>query len=317
MSQERVDVIVNSPLDSDFLTDSKKLTPIIFSHGLTANKSMHTHICKELASYGCIVYALDHTDSSCSYILDIRSKMNDLLSKASDGQAHESPFTHPYHKKYSKDLYYVKHDEKIHKQTAEEYRMHSLDQRMKDIEVLYEYIKNNEEHVDIQKLTVAGHSMGGITALDAAYRFPFIKYCISLDPFFCPRWQLIQSSNQYCINQPFVIINTERFHTGHPLITYDSLSAMAKFASDSLKKQSQENKIGDNNVLFLKNTDHYSQVDVALNDGISLKLIGEIPFSSNTYKSLKENNLIMVAFLNKHKLLPVLCDLTVEAVHNK
>ena len=39
---------------------------MIFSHGTRSNWFTNSNNCVELASNGCIVYAIDHTDLSCS-----------------------------------------------------------------------------------------------------------------------------------------------------------------------------------------------------------------------------------------------------------
>ena len=42
--------------------------------------------------------------------------------------------------------------------------------------------------MDLSKLTMMGHSFGGMTALEASRKFPEeIKYCVSLDPYFMHR----------------------------------------------------------------------------------------------------------------------------------
>ena len=42
------------------------------------------------------------------------------------------------------------------------------------MEVLIEFVKQEAEHypIDLNKLVVTGHSLGGITAIDTAYNFP-------------------------------------------------------------------------------------------------------------------------------------------------
>ena len=46
---------------------NKRIIPIIFSHGLTACRAFYSSLCIELASFGFIVFVLDHHDGSCSY----------------------------------------------------------------------------------------------------------------------------------------------------------------------------------------------------------------------------------------------------------
>lgn len=191
-SQLRSDVILNADLHSDFKSNLKKLTPIIFSHGLRGDKSSYSHLCKELVSYGCIVYALDHTDATCSHVIDIRDK-------------------HP------KDLYYEVYNEKKHKVPMYEFQRPHLDIRIEDIKSLIHHIKANEVPkigaIDMSKLVMAGHSMGGITAIDACNQIKEFKCCITLDPFFGPRFDKMEGSDDFIVTQPLCIINTELFHT--------------------------------------------------------------------------------------------------------
>lgn len=43
------------------------LIPVIFSHGLSSNRTMHSGTCRDLASHGYMVFALDHMDKTSSY----------------------------------------------------------------------------------------------------------------------------------------------------------------------------------------------------------------------------------------------------------
>ena len=63
-----IDVHQKKQIAPDF--EGKKLIPIIFSHGLTASRALYTAYCREFASNGYIVFALDHHDGSCHYTLD-------------------------------------------------------------------------------------------------------------------------------------------------------------------------------------------------------------------------------------------------------
>ena len=45
----------------------KLLVPIIFSHGLSSNRTMHSVVCRDLASQGFIVFAPDHMDLTSSF----------------------------------------------------------------------------------------------------------------------------------------------------------------------------------------------------------------------------------------------------------
>jgi alpha-beta hydrolase superfamily lysophospholipase len=49
----------------------------------------------------------------------------------------------------------------------------------------------------MSKLTFCGHSMGGITSLEACHRIDKFKICIALDPFFKPRWEQIEVNSDF------------------------------------------------------------------------------------------------------------------------
>lgn len=72
-----LDCIANEDMSKDFTTQGcdatrghpkKKLIPLIFCHGISSNRTMHSGLCKDMASHGYIVFALDHEDESCTYV---------------------------------------------------------------------------------------------------------------------------------------------------------------------------------------------------------------------------------------------------------
>jgi predicted dienelactone hydrolase len=58
--------VENSKL-SENSSQSNQLIPVIFSHGLSSNRTMHSGTCRDMASFGYIVFALDHMDLTSSY----------------------------------------------------------------------------------------------------------------------------------------------------------------------------------------------------------------------------------------------------------
>lgn len=62
----------NIGLATEFEQGTSKLSPIIFSHGLTSNRCLHNVTGCELASFGHIVFVIDHCDGSGSYTEDVR-----------------------------------------------------------------------------------------------------------------------------------------------------------------------------------------------------------------------------------------------------
>lgn len=63
-----MDIVFNGELDGDFY--ERPLTPIIYCHGLCSNRTMHSGTARDFASHGYIVFAMDHKDSTSSYVDD-------------------------------------------------------------------------------------------------------------------------------------------------------------------------------------------------------------------------------------------------------
>ena len=293
----RIQVIHNYPLHKDFAEGDKKLTPIIFSHGLIVNRTNHSSICRELASHGCIVYALDHTDGSSSFFLDTTT---------------DQP----------KEVYYTEYNPKIHGNSQNDYRRKQMSIRLDDIEQLLKHIKENEmknvKCIDLSRLTSWGHSMGGMTSIEMCYKFNGdFKYWISMDPFYRWRLEQIEKQSHYVIKQPLLILNTEHFHTNRKqryLEDFDSWAINCKFFNDWEKAQGVKKNHRNYN-LVLKNTYHLNQYDMGCHDGRLLWLFEQGTFSWDGLMKLKENNKILLAFLSENKLLPIPFKMKIEDVH--
>ena len=79
--QSSVPVVRDGPLAEAFRDGTKLLQPLVFSHGLTSHKMNYSGLCREFASYGFLVIALNHNDHSCEFttgkeVKDIDAKGN-------------------------------------------------------------------------------------------------------------------------------------------------------------------------------------------------------------------------------------------------
>lgn len=63
----RIPVLRDGALAEEFRDGTKLLQPLLFSHGLSTHKMNYSGICRELASYGFLVIALNHNDRSCLF----------------------------------------------------------------------------------------------------------------------------------------------------------------------------------------------------------------------------------------------------------
>ena len=63
----KIPVLRDGDLAKEFRDGTKLLQPLLFSHGLTTHRMNYSGICRELASYGFLVIALNHNDRSCLF----------------------------------------------------------------------------------------------------------------------------------------------------------------------------------------------------------------------------------------------------------
>jgi hypothetical protein len=179
MFRLNVPVMVGSQLSSEYRSGDKKLPFVIFSHGLMANAMMYTIICKELASWGLAVFALDHLDQSCGYTM------------------HQDFSTSKYHKVEVKfDTRYKFGDQKKREEQLgirtdeisaliEQLRLPSRGKLFN----LIEYEASEAVELDFDNIVVCGHSFGGITAMSYALETKLqdtAKVVIGLDAWWLP-----------------------------------------------------------------------------------------------------------------------------------
>ena len=123
----KIEAIPNKELHPDFSTGGKKLTPVIYCHGLSSIRHKSSSIVNNLASYGCIVYCLDFTDGTCAAYQD-HTTVPPTLVVYSD---------------YDKDKSDI---------SAEKFRRNQIDHRMKDIGFLLQHIKEEAKSDTFHKL---------------------------------------------------------------------------------------------------------------------------------------------------------------------
>ena len=279
----RLRAIDDERIHEDFLKGKKKLTPVIFSHGLRSNRAGYVSIASYLASYGCIVYCMTHSDMSAMYYQDMT----------------KSP---------PEDVFYKEYDPEVQKETQEEFRQKQLEIRIKDVSQTLEFIKEQElnkiKSIDMSKLVALGHSMGGITALEMAYQLDEeFKICAALDPWYFPKSDIVFNDENYGLKQPLCLILSDTFHKHFRNSTYDYLVANNKFFENSIAKSNDDKSYN----LIVKNSVHKNQQDIPLYYNMMYKLIGEMPMGQDHEAKYIENIELICAFLDEHEFLPAKC----------
>jgi hypothetical protein len=61
----KIPIMRDGPLATEFQNGKRMLQPMIFSHGMIVHNLAYTGLCREFASYGFLVIALNHNDGSC------------------------------------------------------------------------------------------------------------------------------------------------------------------------------------------------------------------------------------------------------------
>ena len=69
-----MDIVDQGSLSRDFKIDGRSLIPIVMSHNLSGSSTSISIMCRDLASHGYIVFAIDHHDGSCCYTEDAKGK---------------------------------------------------------------------------------------------------------------------------------------------------------------------------------------------------------------------------------------------------
>ena len=136
---------------------SKPVPVVIFSHGFNGSGTQSTFLMKALAAHGYLVLAPDHGDSS----------------KEADGGSWkpETAFRYP-----------------------EQWLPSTYRDRADDIAALVEFLRIDpvwKDRVDLSRLALAGHSLGGYTVLGLGgawpeWKLPEVKAVLALSPYCAP-----------------------------------------------------------------------------------------------------------------------------------
>ena len=135
-----VKVAANARVAKEFSSENK-LPVVVFSHGYTMSSRHYSLICREIASYGCCVIALDHHDGSCGYTVNQKTKEQVLFD--TEIESHEKP----------KWLKKVTH------------RVGEVEAIIDDLDRVGELVFADSGRLDKERVGVVGHSFGGVTTV--------------------------------------------------------------------------------------------------------------------------------------------------------
>ncbi|CAH0564022.1 unnamed protein product [Brassicogethes aeneus] len=263
----------------------KKLRPIIISHGLGAHRNFYSNLCCELASRGFLIVALEHRDNSAGNTYYYSSKIN--AGKDVKTLIDHKPI--PLGKNH-----YRKRNEQVHKRAKECSRALDVLISLHAGEKLYNVLDDTLLHkniafsldlfgdkLDLNSVTMMGHSFGGASALLALSQRKELRQGILLDP-----WMFsIKDENLYeKIEQPLRFLNTQTFHLK------SNVNIMEKF----LDREHRD-------MCTILHTTHEHQTDTPLLIGSWLNWFMK---KLNPEVALKINTALVVKFLHEQVEYP-------------
>lgn len=185
---------------------------LIFSHGLSACRHFYSVYCSSLASHGYIVAAIEHRD--CSACWTYKYETNEKT-----GEKIEVPVK--IRKLMPTDDEFQLRNGQLHKRVAECIKtLHILEelnlgQFSSDQQIGKKLLLGNDfewsqfkDHLDMDRVFIAGHSFGGATAIAAAATSPTgFKAAVILDG-----WMFsIERELLTRVYQPILFMNAENF----------------------------------------------------------------------------------------------------------
>jgi len=261
-------------------TDNK-LKCLMFSPGYASNRYLYSVACTELASRGYLVVTIEHKDGSACYTYYYKSKAD----AQTDTRAHIGVKLIKFG-----EGHYEERNKQAYQRTDECSRLLDFLIDLNNGTVPYNVlddVKSNHNinfkledlvgQIDLESLTMAGHSFGGATCLLTMSNRKEIKQGILLDPWMFP---LKAESHLENITQPLLFVNTQTFHI------QPSVNIMAKYLTSDKRE-----------MFTILHTTHESQTDTVVVLGYWLNWFMK---KINPCVALRINNALMLQFLKKH-----------------
>ncbi|XP_045620318.1 platelet-activating factor acetylhydrolase isoform X1 [Procambarus clarkii] len=250
----------------------RKFGVIIFSHGLSANRSIYSTICSELASHGFIVAAIEHRDrsASASFTLTDSGEKEYLLFKSTSLDVKE----------------YQLRNQQIKIRVAESIRALDVLEKLNNGTVKNELASNFnlqqlQDHLDLSHPVMTGHSFGGVTAISTLAQDKRFKVGVALDPWLFP---IKEDVDEICpkVTQPLLCISTEAFQSS------SNLQAMGKLNPATTA------------FVTIKGTVHQNQCDTPFLVGHIGRVFAGASSPLDPQTAMDINNRLMLNFIAKN-----------------
>ncbi|CAH1983999.1 unnamed protein product [Acanthoscelides obtectus] len=263
-----------------------KMKCIILSHGLGSCRFLYSALCCDLASYGFVVVCLEHKDQSACFTYHYANKeaaQNDTKTEIHFkhvplGKHHHSERNQQIKikaKECSKAIDFVL---ELNKGTAPSNVINEVPTKYK---INFD-LKDLMGKIDIDSLTIMGHSFGAATAIYTCSLRSEIKQCIAMDPWMFP---IKDEQLHEKLKQPILFVNTYTFHLEA------NVKSMAKFLTADRKDE----------MYTILNSTHETQTDTVFILGYWLNWFMR---KIDPIIGLRINDYIIMEFMHRYTSFP-------------
>ena len=203
-----------------------------------------------------MVFALDHLDGTCSYT-ECRNRAPAYFE-----------YTGPHHDS--------RHDYYTQKVERRERECRSLIDEIAQANFASAALGFDKKvKIDAQKVIMAGHSMGGCTALYVGESDPRVKAVVTLDPWLLPMKTEIEGLKLKKLAQkPTFLLNSSHFHRS--IYYYDHETLFNKLANEIMKPKNLEN-------IIINKSNHSHQTDIVCMTPLEVELGGDAKYTDTRY----------------------------------
>lgn len=273
-SYRKLSVLIYYPDNDNIKNNSCPL--IVFSHGGISTKTSNISLYKELASHGYVVVSIDHTYQALSTKIDGKTLMinsdymKELNTENSNVDINNSfECFQKWMKLRTDDINFVI-DTLIQKSIDDNNSIYSL--------------------INIERIGVAGHSLGGSAALGVARQRDDIKAVIALEsPYMYDITGVAGNEFIWNTNQYSSAVMNIYSDSGYPLIETDNKYVQNKVLYDDSKVENY----------YIEGSNHYTMTDLVRKSPILCTLLGG-RYKMSGYDSLELINQKSLAFLDKN-----------------
>jgi dienelactone hydrolase len=210
----RTAAILSAPLSKR----QAKFPLLFFSHGLGEPRSLYTAFSQELASHGYVVVCIDHPYGGITVLPDGR-----LLTTEGDPEAGNPEATPRMVEAWAKDAAFV------------------LDRMTSPAKTDPESLRRFARHIDLGRVGMTGHSLGGAAALEACRADSRFKACADIDgaPFGKVTREGVKRPTLVLRNQP-IYSDEDLAKRGRTRAQWEEMGRQGKLMWDSMLPRTKD-----------------------------------------------------------------------------